>query len=163
MWPGQTRLKVRVPPMTIFFCFFFYFLVCKASSILSHSQFPRNPAKLRHESVKYRDYLFFVQIPEGSIASRLRPHKSLHNYCSYIFEKPNRPRCAYLEAFCGFWPKSSKLTSPKWAPKTTKFALWALELFTLKLCFLHLFHLFAFCWHTGDNVRLSDVVKFTMP
>ena len=20
-------------------------------------------------------------------------------------------------------------------------------------------HLFAFCWHTGDNVRLSDVVK----
>ena len=59
--------------------------------------------------------------------------------------------------FAVFWPKSSKLTSPKWAPKTTKFALWALELFTLKLCFLHLF---AFCWHTGDNVRLSDVVKF---
>ena len=29
-----------------------------------------------------------------------------------------------------------------------------------KLCFLHLLHLFTFCWHTGDNVRLSDVVKF---
>ena len=28
-----------------------------------------------------------------------------------------------------------------------------------KLCFLHLLHLFTFCWHTGDNVRLSDVVK----
>ena len=99
--------------MTIFFCFFFYFLVCKASSILSHSQFPRNPAKLRHESVKYRDYLFFVQTPEGSIASRLRPHQSLHSYCSYIFEKPNRPRCASGEAYCSFGPKSSKLTSPK--------------------------------------------------
>ena len=33
-------------------------------------------------------------------------------------------------------------------------------LFALQLCFLHLLHLFAFCWHTGDNVRLSDVVKF---
>ena len=32
-------------------------------------------------------------------------------------------------------------------------------LFALQLCFLHLLHLFAFCWHTGDNVRLSDVVK----
>ena len=30
----------------------------------------------------------------------------------------------------------------------------------LSNCFLHLLHLFAFCWHTGDNVRLSDVVKF---
>ena len=30
----------------------------------------------------------------------------------------------------------------------------------LSNCFLHLLHLFAFCWYTGDNVRLSDVVKF---
>ena len=26
--------------------------------------------------------------------------------------------------------------------------------------FLHLLHLFTLCWYTGDNVRLSDVVKF---
>ena len=32
---------------------------------------------------------------------------------------------------------------------------------TLQLCFLHLFHLFAFCWHTGDNVRLSAWVKLS--
>ena len=32
-------------------------------------------------------------------------------------------------------------------------------LFALQLCFLHLC-ISAFCWHTGDNVRLSDVVKF---
>ena len=38
--------------------------------------------------------------------------------------------------------------------------LFAAELFTLQLCFLHLLHLFTPCWHTGDNVRLSDVVKF---
>ena len=56
--------EVRVPPMTIFFAFF-YFLVCKASSILSHSQFPRNPAKLRYESAKYRDYLLFCVDPGG--------------------------------------------------------------------------------------------------
>ena len=54
--------EVRVPPMTIFLLFF-YFLVCKASSILSHSHFPRNPAKLRYESAKYRDYLFFCADP----------------------------------------------------------------------------------------------------
>ena len=29
----------------------------------------------------------------------------------------------------------------------------------LSNCFLHLLHLFAFCWYTVDNVRLSDVVK----
>ena len=29
----------------------------------------------------------------------------------------------------------------------------------LSNCF-HLLHLFTFYWHTGDNVRLSDVVKF---
>ena len=29
-------------------------------------------------------------------------------------------------------------------------------------CFLHLLHLFTFCCHTGDNVRLSDVVKFNI-
>ena len=39
--------------------------------------------------------------------------------------------------------------------------LFAAELFLLSSCFLYLLHLFAFCWHTGDNVRLSDVVKFT--
>ena len=39
--------------------------------------------------------------------------------------------------------------------------LFAAELFTLQLCFLHLLHLFTLFWHTaGDNVRLSDVVKF---
>ena len=32
----------------------------------------------------------------------------------------------------------------------------------LSNCFLHLLHLFAFCWHTGDNVRLSDVVKLLL-
>ena len=37
--------------------------------------------------------------------------------------------------------------------------LFAADLFTLQLCFLHLLHPFTFCWHTGDNVRLSDVVK----
>ena len=37
--------------------------------------------------------------------------------------------------------------------------LFAAELFNLQLCFLHLLHLFTFCWHTGDYVRLSDVVK----
>ena len=26
--------------------------------------------------------------------------------------------------------------------------------------YLHLLYLFTLCWHTGDNVRLSDVVKF---
>ena len=31
----------------------------------------------------------------------------------YAFGKPNLPRCASSEAFCTFWPKSSKLTSPK--------------------------------------------------
>ena len=33
----------------------------------------------------------------------------------------------------------------------------------LSNCFLHLLHLFAFFfWHTGDNVRLSDVVKLPL-
>ena len=36
------------------------------------------------------------------------------------------------------------------------------DLFTLQLCFLHLLHLFTFCWHTGDNARLSDVVKLDL-
>ena len=36
----------------------------------------------------------------------------------------------------------------------------AAEIFTLQLRFPHLLYLFSFCWHTGDNVRLSDVVKF---
>ena len=39
--------------------------------------------------------------------------------------------------------------------------LFAADLFTLQLFFLHLLHLFTFCWHTGDNVRLSDVVKLS--
>ena len=65
--------------MTIFFAFF-YFLVCKASSILSHSQFPRNPAKLRHESVKYRDYLFFSRPRRGPLR-----HVCGHtNHCTAI-------------------------------------------------------------------------------
>ena len=57
-----------------------------------------------------------------------------------------------------FWPKSSKLTSPKLAQKKQRNLLFAAELFSH--CFLHLLHLFTFCWNTGDNVRLSDVVKF---
>ena len=39
--------------------------------------------------------------------------------------------------------------------------LFAAEIFTLQLRFPHLLYLFSFCWHTGDNVRLSDVVKFS--
>ena len=35
-------------------------------------------------------------------------------------------------------------------------------LFALQLRFLHLLHLFLFCWHTEDNVRLSDVVKLNV-
>ena len=78
MWPGQTRFESHQWPFI--FCFFFYFLVCKASSILSHSQFPRNPAKLRHESVKYRDYLFFSRPRRGPLR-----HVCGHtNHCTTI-------------------------------------------------------------------------------
>ena len=44
--------------------------------------------------------------------------------------------------------------------KTAEFALCG-QTICSPLCFLHLLHLFTFCLHTGDNVRLSDVVKFT--
>ena len=63
----------------------------------------------------------YVMLTKGSNASRLRPDQSSRNDDSYIFGKPNRPRYASQEAFCSFWPKSSKLTSPKQVPKTTKF------------------------------------------
>ena len=72
----------------------------------------------------------------------------------YILGKPNHPRCASQEAFCSFWPKSLKLTSPKKAQKRLNYVLFN--------CFVHLLHLFPFCWHTGDNVRLSDVVKLAL-
>ena len=55
-------------------------------------------------------------------ALRLRANYSPYSNDLHIFGKPNRPKCASQEAICSFWLKSSKLTSPKYAPKTTKFA-----------------------------------------
>ena len=54
-----------------------------------------------------------VMLTKGSIALRLRANYSPYSNNLYIFGKPNRPRFASWEAFCSFWPKSSKLTSPK--------------------------------------------------
>ena len=81
---------------------------------------------------------------------------------SYSFGKPNLPRCVSWEAFCSFWPKSSKFDVAEVGIKKQRNLLFAADLFTLQLCFLHLLHLFTICWHTGDNVRLSDVVKFSI-
>ena len=55
----------------------------------------------------------YVMLTKGSIALRLRANYWPYSNDLYIFGKPNRPRCASQEAFCSFWPKSSKLTSPK--------------------------------------------------
>ena len=45
--------------------------------------------------------------------------------------------------------------------KTTKFALCGRPIYSTTM-FSNLLHLFTFCWHTEDNVRLSDVVKFVV-
>ena len=55
----------------------------------------------------------YVMLTKGSIALRLRANYWPYSNDLYIFGKPNRPRCESQEAFCSFWPKSSKLTSPK--------------------------------------------------
>ena len=43
--------------------------------------------------------------------------------------------------------------------KTTKFALCGRTSYSPAMFSTYLF---TFCWHTGDNVRLRDVVKFTL-
>ena len=73
--------------------------MCKASSILSHSQFPRNPAQLRHESVKYRDYLFFVQTPEGPLR-HVCGHTNHYTTIVHIFLKSPRRRPGF-DSRCG--------------------------------------------------------------
>ena len=65
----------------------------------------------------------YVMLTKGSIALRLWANCSPYSNDWCIFGKPNLPRCASRDAFCSFWPKSSKLVSPKQAQKTTKFAL----------------------------------------
>ena len=64
----------------------------------------------------------YIMPTKGFIALRLRANYSPYSNDLHIFGKPNRPKCASQEAICSFWLKSSKLTSPKYAPKTTKFA-----------------------------------------
>ena len=59
-----------------------------------------------------------------------------------------------------FFTKIVEIDVPEVCTQINQNLLFAAELFTL--CFLHLFHLFTLCWYTGDNVRLSDVVKFLL-
>ena len=59
-----------------------------------------------------------------------------------------------------FFTKIVEIDVPEVCTQINQNLLFAAELFTL--CFLHLFHLVTLCWYTGDNVRLSDVVKFLL-
>ena len=69
--------------------------------------------KLSSELASKSTLYGYVMLTKGSIALRLRANYSAYRNDLYIFGKPNRPRCASQEAFCSFWPKSSKSTSPK--------------------------------------------------
>ena len=78
----------------------------------------------------------YVMRTKGSIELRLRANCSPYSNDLYIFGKPNRPICTSQEAFCSFWPKSSKFTSRSRHPKQRNL-LFVADLFTLQLCFLH--------------------------
>ena len=59
-----------------------------------------------------------------------------------------------------FWAKIVEIYVAEVGTKKKRHLLFATELFTLELCF-YIYCISEF-WHTGDNVRLSDVVKFTV-
>ena len=57
--------------------------------------FEKNSPELASKSTLYG----YVMLMQGTIALRLRPHQSLHNYDSYLFGKAKWSRCASQGSF----------------------------------------------------------------
>ena len=157
MWPGQTRFESCW--WHFFFCSFFNILVCKALLIASRAQFPRNRAKLTSKSEKISPLSVLMQRPCRGPLRHVCGHINHRTTLVHTFLKS----LSHLDVYPG-----------------KRFALfgqnrrnWRREVGTQKneICGRYIYptamfstflHPFTCCWHTGDNVRLSDVVKLNV-